>query len=68
MKAICTLIFVLLAGTAYGQSNLPANQESYTKSRWSNSFVYFTFANGNYDSLNTNSIYLLSLESTNLNS
>jgi hypothetical protein len=35
MKAICTLIFVLLAGTAYGQSNLPACQGN-DISMWSN--------------------------------
>ena len=35
MKAICTLIFVLLAGTAYGQNNLPAFQGN-DVSKWSN--------------------------------
>ena len=35
MKALLTLIFVLLAGTAYGQSNLPACQGS-DISKWSN--------------------------------
>jgi hypothetical protein len=35
MKAIYTLIFVLLAGTAYGQSNLPACQGN-DVSKWSN--------------------------------
>ena len=35
MKAFYTLIFVLLAGTAYGQSNLPACQGN-DVSKWSN--------------------------------
>ena len=35
MKAIYTLIFVLLAGTAYGQNNLPACQGN-DVSKWSN--------------------------------
>jgi hypothetical protein len=37
MKAIYTLILVLLAGTAYGQSNLPECQGSDT-SKWNNCF------------------------------
>ena len=37
MKALITLILVLLAGTAYGQSNLPACQGSDT-SKWSTCF------------------------------
>jgi hypothetical protein len=35
MKAFYTLILVLLAGTAYGQSNLPACQGN-DVSKWSN--------------------------------
>ena len=35
MKSLYTLILVLLAGTAYGQSNLPACQGSAVSS-WSN--------------------------------
>ena len=35
MKVFYTLILVVLAGTAYGQSNLPACQGSNT-SKWSN--------------------------------
>ena len=35
MKAICTLILVLLAGTAFGQSNLLACQGN-DVSKWSN--------------------------------
>ena len=34
MKAICTLILVLLAGTVYGQNNLPAWQGN-DVSKWS---------------------------------
>ena len=35
MKAFYTLIFVLMAGTAYGQNNLPACQGN-DVSKWSN--------------------------------
>jgi hypothetical protein len=46
MKAIYTLIFVLMTGTAYGQSNLPACQGSGTYS-WINCFGNYTWTNGN---------------------
>ena len=45
MKAIYTLILVLLAGTAYGQSNLPACQGS-DASKWSNCFGSWTASDG----------------------
>ena len=45
MKAFYTLIFVLLAGTAYGQSNLPACQGSDTAS-WDNCFGIENFSGG----------------------
>ena len=45
MKAIYTLILVLLAGTAFGQSNLPACQGSDT-TRWSNCLGSWTPSNG----------------------
>ena len=45
MKAIYTLILVLLAGTAYGQSNLPACQGS-DASKWSKCFGNWTPSNG----------------------
>jgi hypothetical protein len=46
MKAFYTLIFVLMAGTAYGQSNLPACQGS-DATRWNNCFGSWTASNGN---------------------
>ena len=46
MKAFYTLILFLLAGTAYGQSNLPACQGT-DASRWSNCFGSWTSTNGN---------------------
>ena len=45
MKALYTLILFLLAGTAFGQSNLPACQGS-DASRWSNCFGSWTASNG----------------------
>jgi hypothetical protein len=45
MKAIYTLILVLLAGTAYGQSNLPACQGSDSAS-WTNCVRTWTASNG----------------------
>ena len=45
MKAFYTLFFVLLAGTAYGQSNLPACQGS-DATRWSNCFGIWTHSDG----------------------
>jgi hypothetical protein len=45
MKVIYTLFFVLLAGTAYGQSNLPACQGS-DNSNWSNCFGAVNFSSG----------------------
>jgi len=67
MKALPALIIVLMAGTAYGQSNLPAYQESYTKPKWGNCFRSYPSANGNSQSLNSKAFYHLSLESTTLN-
>ena len=46
MKAFYTLILILLASTAYGQSNLPACQGSDVSS-WSNCSGAVTFADGN---------------------
>jgi len=46
MKALLPLILVLLAGTAYGQSKLPACQGSDT-TKWSNCFGSFSLSNGN---------------------
>ena len=46
MKTIYTLILVLMAGTAYGQSNLPACQGS-EYSKWSNCFGSVTSSKGN---------------------
>ena len=46
MKTLYALIFILLAGTAYGQSNLPACQGSDT-TKWSNCFGSWTASNGN---------------------
>jgi hypothetical protein len=45
MKAFYTLILVLLAGAAYGQSNLPACQGS-DSARWSNCFGSWTASDG----------------------
>ena len=45
MKAISTLILVLLAGNAFGQANLPSCQGSYI-ARWSNCFGSWTASNG----------------------
>ena len=45
MKAFYTLILVLLAGTAYGQNNLPACQGSDVR-KWSNCFGSWTASNG----------------------
>ena len=45
MKVIYTLILVLMAGTAYGQSNLPACQGS-DATRWSKCFGSWTASNG----------------------
>ena len=45
MKTLYALILSLLAGTAFGQSNLPACQGSDTN-RWSNCFGSWTFSNG----------------------
>ena len=45
MKTLYTFIFVLLAGTAYGQSNLPACQGSDT-TMWSNCVGNRIFSNG----------------------
>ena len=45
MKAFFTLFLVLLAGTTYGQSNLPACQGS-DPTRWSNCFGSLTYSNG----------------------
>ena len=45
MKSIYTLILVLMAGTAYGQSSLPACQGS-DATRWSNCFGSWTGSNG----------------------
>ena len=47
MKAFYILILILLAGTAHGQSNLPACQGS-DASRWSNCFGSWTASNGKY--------------------
>jgi hypothetical protein len=46
MKSLYALILVLLAGTAFGQSNLPACQGS-DASKWSNCFGSWTASNGN---------------------
>ena len=45
MKALITLILVLLAGTAYGQSNLPACQGN-DVSKWSNCVGNRIFSDG----------------------
>jgi hypothetical protein len=45
MKTLYALILVLLAGTAYGQSNLPACQGS-DASKWSHCFGNWTTSNG----------------------
>ena len=47
MKTLYALILVLLAGTAYGQSNLPACQGS-DVSKWSNCFGTVNFPNDRY--------------------
>ena len=47
MKASYTLIFVLMAGTAYGQSNLPACQGS-DASKWSYCFGTYTETQGSW--------------------
>jgi hypothetical protein len=44
MKAFYTLIFVLLAGTAFGQSSLPACKGS-DSTKWSNCFGSWTTSN-----------------------
>jgi hypothetical protein len=46
MKFLYALILVLLAGAAYGQSNLPACQGS-DSSRWDNCFGSWTYSSGN---------------------
>ena len=45
MKAFYTLILILLAGTAFGQSNLPACKGS-DASKWNSCFGSWTFPNG----------------------
>ena len=45
MKSICTLILVLMAGTAYGQNNLPACQ-GIDSIKWNNCSGIQTFATG----------------------
>ena len=45
MKTLYALIFILLSGTAYGQSNLPACQGR-ELSKWSNCFGSWTGSNG----------------------
>ena len=47
MKAFYTLILVVLAGTAYGQSNLPTCQGN-DASKWSNSFGTYTETQGSW--------------------
>jgi len=46
MKTLYALILVLMAGTAYGQSNLPACQGS-DSSKWSNCLGIQNYPNGN---------------------
>ena len=46
MKTFYTLILILMAGTALGQSNLPACQGS-DATRWSNCFGSWTSSSGN---------------------
>ena len=47
MKALCALFLVLMAGTAFGQSNLPACQGS-DASKWSNCFGSWTQSGHKY--------------------
>ena len=47
IKAIYTLILILMAGTAYGQSNLPAWQGS-DDSKWSYCFGTYTETQGSW--------------------